>query len=122
MPARATQRREPPELRDQRRERRRPLGHHDVFLRGAMTRVALVSVAVLGACSVYEDHVRLVPISEAESENINCKKACADPEIDSINFCTVASAVLRPYLVCELLADLSSGPQPFQIGIEPHRG
>ena len=89
-----------------------------------MTRVALVSIAaVLGACSVYEDHVRLSPLTRDESEqHIDCEKACADPEIHSVNFCTVATYEPRPYLVCSLQVRLNSGLEPFEVGIEPPRG
>lgn len=87
-----------------------------------MTRVALVSVAALGACAVYEDHVRILPLTAGETERLDCEKVCADPDIDSVNFCTVATAVARPYLVCELQVRLSSGLHPWQVGIEPPRG
>ena len=56
-----------------------------------MTRVALAA-AVLCACSVYEDHVRIVPVVVPE-EDLDCETVCADPEIHSVNFCTVATTV-----------------------------
>jgi len=90
-----------------------------------VTRVALGSVAALGAlgaCAVYEDHVRLLPLTAAESKNLDCEKACAAPDIDSVNFCTVATTAARPYLVCELQVRLSSGLDPWEVGIEPPRG
>lgn len=90
-----------------------------------MTRAALVSVAVLGAlgaCAVYEDHVRILPLIADESQNLDCEKLCADPEIDSVNFCTVANRVARPYLVCELQVRLSSGLDRLEVGIEPPSG
>jgi hypothetical protein len=79
-------------------------------------------IATLGACAVYEDHVRLLPLSAAESEHVDCAKMCADPDIDSVNFCTVASAVARPYLICEVEVRLNSGLDPWEVGIEPPRG
>jgi len=89
-----------------------------------MTRVALVSAAALGAlgaCSVYEDHVRILPLA-AESQNLDCATLCADPDIDSVNFCTVATTTARPYLVCSLQVRLNSGLEPYEVGIEPPRG
>ena len=90
-----------------------------------MTRLALVSVAALaalGACAVYEDHVRLRPFTAAESQNLDCEKLCADPDVDSVNFCTLTTTAARPYLVCELQVRLSSGLDPWEVGIEPPRG
>jgi hypothetical protein len=83
---------------------------------------AFIVLGALGACAVYEDHVRLVPITAAESEDVDCDRMCAEPGIDSINFCTVASAVARPYLVCTLQVQLNSGVDPWEVGIEPPRG
>jgi hypothetical protein len=67
-------------------------------------------LVLLGACSAYEDHVRLVPITPAESEAVDCDKMCAEAGIDSLNYCTVASRVApRPpalakkkFLVCSV--------------------
>lgn len=87
-------------------------------MRSAIT----VAAAALTACAVYEDHVRLSPITAAESENVDCERACADPEIHSVNYCTVATTVARPYLVCEMDVRLSSGLDRWEVGIEPPRG
>jgi len=90
-----------------------------------MSRLALVSVAtlgVLGACAVYEDHVRLTPLTAADSETPDCEKVCADRDIHSVNFCTVAAYEARPYLVCSMRVRLNSGLEPFEVGIEPPRG
>ncbi len=85
-----------------------------------MIRVALV--AVLGACVVHEDHVRLATLTDVESEHLDCETACAAPDIDSVNFCTVATTPARPYLICEVQARLSSGLDPWEVGIESPRG
>ena len=86
-----------------------------------MTRVALVSVVALAACAVYEDHVRILPLID-ESQDLDCDKLCADPGIHSVNFCTVATATVRPYLVCKLQVRMNSGLDPWEVGIEPPPG
>ena len=81
---------------------------------------ALVCVLLAG-CSVYEDHVRFQPLF-ADENKLDCDKLCADPEIHSVNYCTVATSQPRPYLVCELDVLLSSTTEKFEVGIEPPRG
>lgn len=85
-----------------------------------MKRVAVV--ALLGGCSVYEDHVRIEPLFASEDAKLDCDKLCGGPDIHSVNYCTVATSTPRPYLVCELDVLLLSGPQKFQVGVEPPRG
>lgn len=86
-----------------------------------MSRVALAYAVVLGACAIYEDHVRITPLAADES-HLDCEKLCGDAGVHSVNYCTVATYTPRPYLVCELQVRLASGLEPFQIGIEPPRG
>ena len=80
-----------------------------------MKRVAVV--ALLGGCSVYEDHVRIEPLFADEDAKLDCDKLCGGPDIHSVNYCTVATSTPRPYLVCELDVLLLSGPQKFRVGV-----
>ena len=81
---------------------------------------ALAALFVLtGACWwEYQDRVTLTPIFTSEVPT-DCEKACADPEIHSVNFCTVATSEIRPfYLACEARIDFGNGPDDYEAALE----
>jgi len=78
----------------------------------------MLGLALVGACAITEDHVHIRPLAPTEeSSRLDCDAACSEFG-SNVNFCTIATSIVRPYLACKMEVDFGSGTtDSYEVGI-----